>query len=186
MIIEDELPVLDGSLEIRLELEPGHHGSLHLGFEIHVAVLPLALGAVHGDAGVLEKLIAGQIAPAGDANGCSEGHGSASEAFGSKRLTQDSQNALAHQARRVHRSDAVGHDDELVAPQSPESVRLPQHLVEPFGDSAENLVTGVMAEVVVYRFEVIDIDEEDDRLGSKSVVLNQELLYAVDDEIPIG
>ncbi len=81
---------------------------------------------------------------------------------------------LAHHHRGVDRlAQPVGdvdrltlhHDDELVAAEAGQHVVLAQHRAQPLGHDLEELVADLVAEAVVDRLEVVEVDEQDGDLA---------------------
>ena len=53
---EEELPVAQGGVQFVLQVEPVHHGRVHLGTEDHEPVLARSLGLVQGYVGVTQQV----------------------------------------------------------------------------------------------------------------------------------
>src|ERR1019366_1184133 len=181
----DEFLLFDRVLQNCLELESRGHRRQHLGLETYVAVPPIALGAIHGNVGVIQDLLCRQPGTRGHADTGGDRDRGRPGAFERKWLSQGCQDTLTDQLGGVFGRDTVGDDDELVSAQTPQSVGFSKHLAETYSDGSQEVVTHAVAEVVVDRLELVEVDEEDRSLGTKTPVANQKLLDPVDDEVSV-
>ena len=85
---------------------------------------------------------------------------------------------------RVGREVADEHD-ELVAAEAAERVDLPHHAMQPRGDRLQQLVADRVAERVVDRLEVVEVDEQRRHRGLLARGAREHLLDAVDDQRPV-
>ena len=78
-----------------------------------------------------------------------------------ERLGHRAENPLRHDHRTLVVVDALDHHRELVAAETCARVLRPDDRANPVRDGDEQLVAGRVAEAVVHRLEVVEVDEED-------------------------
>ena len=162
LVADGELLADDGPAQGGLEVEalqgPGVHGRVE-----HPDPGPAGrLGRVHGHVGVAQEplgvLVAasGQADPdAGPGQHLPPGHG--------HRGAQDGRHPLAQGDRLALVGDLGDEHGELVAAEPGRQVARPQAAPEPLGHHPQDLVAGGVAEAVVDRLEVVQVQQEQGR-----------------------
>jgi hypothetical protein len=179
LVVQDELAVVDGALEIGLELQALQGGVVHRGFEHLVAALPRFLGHVHRNVGVPQELL-GALGSARSRVGGRDADGGADEDL----LALEVERALERREDprcNLGGVDAVAavleQDRELVPSEASGGVRLPERVLQALADLAQHPVTGGMTERVVDRLEVVQVHEQD---GDREVVARLPLDHVLD------
>jgi hypothetical protein len=161
LVEEEELVRPDGRLQIHLELVATAQRGLHLGLEDDEAVATGVLGGVQRDVGVTQEVVSCVTVADGDTDAGRNRDGTARDVLQLERLGQHSQEALGQQFGTGGKRDPLGQDDELVAPEPCDGVRVAQCPSKPGGHRLEELVPVAVTEVVVDVLEAVEIDEEE-------------------------
>ena len=164
LIVEHELFCLDRQAQILLQHRLGIYDSLQGGREEAQGVAPVRLGQMQGNIGFLKDLAGCVLSIPEDCNahaGCRE----ALAVIEQTGLANGSQDLLAHGLGLGCRflgdfTQFVEDDDKLVAAQPAHGVGFVRTGGDAPGDLLEQKIAGVMAERIVERFEVIDIDQQ--------------------------
>ena len=152
-----QLLVLDRRLELRAQAQPRVRLPTHRRVEEGDAVLALFLGAVERDVGVAHQVRVGvTLLRHRDPDARGNGH----------RQLVDLDRQLEHVEQPVRDrhdlgdvGDAVEQHRELVAAQTRDRVARPEAFAQPVGDRGQQRVAGRVAEPVVDRLEVVEVDE---------------------------
>ena len=102
-----------------------------------------------------------------------------------ERLVECPEQTLGDQLGTGRKRELCGDDDELVAAEAPDRVGLAHDRVEPRGDRAQQIVAGGVAQRVVDRLEVVEIDEQRGDRRLLAAGADQHLLEAVEDQRPV-
>ena len=182
LVVELELGGLDRPLEIDLELDPLDDVGVHVRGVGAVAALALGLGPVHREVGVAKERL-GVLGAGGDPD--ARAHVDLAP-LDRDRIGERLEDA-ARGRRRVGRVvDLLDQDGELVAAEARDRVGRAQAGLEAGRDRLEELVAGPVAERVVDRLEVVDVDEEDaDRVAASRGAADCER-EAVEEEGAVG
>ena len=179
LVVQDELAVVDGALEIGLELQALQGGVVHRGFEHLVAALPGFLGHVHRHVGVPKELL-GALGSARSRVGGRDADRGADEDL----LALQVERSLERREdprRNLRGVDAVAavleQDRELVSTEASGGVGLPERVLQALADLVEHPVTGGVTERVVDRLEVVQVHEQD---GDREVVARLPLDHVLD------
>jgi hypothetical protein len=136
-----------------LVVEALAHGRL----EQRERVLALRLGGVHGQVHVLVQVLGAHrpVVRDGDADAGAHPHRAGADR---ERLAQRGQQP-ARVSGRV--ADVIGEHGELVAAEPHDGVREAEAGGQPCGHTAQQAVAGVVAQRVVDRFEVVEVEVDD-------------------------
>ena len=161
LVVDDELLAFDGAPQFRLQAESGYDGVVHRRFEDLESGLALRLGGVHRHVGVAQQLIGGVAVLAdGDADAGADVDLLAQNPEGSPKGDSNS-------LRDAGRGGDVGvleQDGELVAAEAGGRVLGAQRRSDSVGRLDQHVVAGGVAEAVVDRLEVVEVDEEHGRV----------------------
>ena len=163
LVVQDELAVVDGALQVRLELEALERRVVHRGFEDLVAALAGLLGHVHRDVGVPQQLL-GALGTAGPGVGGRDADRGAGEdllALEVERTLERREDPRGDLGRVDPVPAVLEQDRELVAAEPSGGVGLPERVLQPLADLAEHPVARRVAERVVDRLEVVQVHEQD-------------------------
>ena len=160
LVVELELVGDEGALEVVAQLEPGHDALVHGRLEQPVAALAVALGDVHGRVGVADQLLG--VTPVSwpedrDADAAAEGDLPVPSVH---RLGEQIEDALRRVRGRLAVADVVEQHGELVAAEASGHVRAARAGVESARELDEHLVAGRVAQRVIDRLEVVEVDED--------------------------
>ena len=155
-----ELELLSGvrTLQVGLECKPLEHALVHGGLVDRVPRLPLVLRAVHGEIGAAQDLARRLTSRAErDADARLNHH-----------LRAEHRNRLGHRGQHAARDghcivrpgQVLDHDGELVPAEPRTRVLGAKAALEPARHHRQKLVAGRMAEAVVHRLEVVEVEEE--------------------------
>ena len=185
LVVEDELLVVDGSLQVRLQLQPPQRRVVHLGFEDLIAVLPRFLRDVHRDVGVAEELLRSLRTDRPVRTRARDPDARPDEDLLPVELERSVQR-LEDPNGDVGRTDALAtvleQDRELVATEPGRRVRRAEARPQPLPHLAQQTVAGRVSERVVDRLEVVEVHEQDRhrQVGARQAL--QRVLDAVAEE----
>ena len=149
LVVEDELLVVDGSLQVRLQLQPPQRRVVHLGFEDLIPVLPRFLRDVHRDVGVAEELLRSLRTDRPVRTRARDPDARPDEDLLPVELERSVQR-LEDPNGDVGRTDALAtvleQDRELVATEAGRRVRRPEARPEPLPHLAQQTVAGRVSE----------------------------------------
>ena len=86
----------------------------------------------------------------------------------------------------VGRMDVLLEHHELVAAEARDEILGPQHLAQPLGDRAQQLVAAGMAERVVDLLELVEVDEQQRRQLLGALLGRQQIAHLVAEIDPVG
>ncbi len=101
-------------------------------------------------------------------------------------LTQRLEHPAGDLARILRRAEALEDDHELVTPEPRQRVTRPDSTPEALCDDAQQLVTHLVAQVVVDDLEPIDVAEEHRHPVPRAFGLQQRVVEVVEEEAPVG
>ena len=134
--------------------------SASVGVEDLVAALAVALGRVHRDVGVAQQVLDDAVADLADRDADARLH--VERLAGDlERLAHGGEHALGDLDRLRALADALEQDPELVAAEAGRGVAGAQAAAQALGDLDEQLVAGGVAERVVDRLEVVEVEHAD-------------------------
>ena len=178
--VEDELLVVDGPLQVRLQLQPPERRVVHLRFEDLIPVLPRFLRDVHRDVRVPEELLRSLRSDRPVRTRARDPDARSDEDLLPVELERRVQR-LEDPVGDVGRTDALAtvleQDRELVATEAGRRVRRAEARPEPLPDLAQQAVAGRMAQRIVDRLEVVEVHEQD---RHRQVVARQALQRVLD------
>ena len=160
----------------------------HLAFEgrlvRHHAIAAALLGLVHRQVRVHQQRL-----------GYGAGHGRAAPADARADVVRRTGNVERSGQRRVHAGDRLLHagivgvlahqDHELVAAEARHRVDVGHRFLQPLRHHAQGFVASGVAEAVVDQLEVVEIDEQHHDRARVPLGVEQRLLQAVDEQLPV-
>ena len=163
--MQHELALLQRDPQPGLDVGTGVHVGLHRGIEEAHRVASAELGPVHRHVGASEGLVdrlVGQLAEEAHADAH---RGAMFRVAELETLVQRREDLVAHRRGLLRRlaplpGQRLQHDDELVATEPGHGVVLAHAAREDRGDLHEQPVALLMADGVVDRLEVVQVDEE--------------------------
>ena len=166
LVGEEQLALLEGPAEVRLEHEPVLRAGVHAGVEELVAVLSGGLGGVQGQVRVPQQRVGAVVAADRhpDAGRHREQLAPVLQLHG---LAQQLREAVGQHVERFLALAAAGQHDELVPAEAPDGVVVANRALEAFPDDLQQLVAGRVSEVVVDVLEAVDVDEQGARVGAR-------------------
>ena len=158
LVVHLDLVSLDGALETGDELLPTAYAQVHLRLVRRVAALPALFRAVHGGVGVAEDLVRGRDArdPDRDADARVDGHLAARDR---ERCVEGLDEARGD-CLGVALAVAAGKDGELVPAQPGGKIAGADGVLDASCDRRQELVARMVAEAVVDRLEIVEIEKE--------------------------
>ena len=158
LVVGEQVAVADRRPQLALLLNPRQHRGVHLlavGLE---AVLAALLRLVHGDVGVPQQLLARDARLV-------EGDADAAGGGGRAGLARDVEvqgleDAPGHLGDVVLGPDILNEHGELVASEPGRRVEGPQAFGEVRRHPLQQLVSFAVAQAVVHRLEVVEVDEQ--------------------------
>ena len=162
LIEQEELPGLQGVIEVHLERQALFLAALHVRLEQHRAVLAVRLCAVEGQVGVPQQLV-GRLAVADrdpDADAAGDGRLAVVQ---HDRLAQRLDHALGDELRRRLARGRLEQHHELVSSQAADSVLVSHDRPQPLADDLQQPIPGGVSEAVVDVLEAIDVDVQGGR-----------------------
>ena len=160
-----ELVALDRQAQLLLEAVALEHLGAHADVEDLEGPLARGLGLVHRDVGVADQVLGRDRAlmVGGDADARVDRNAVGPHHHRGRERVHDP----ARHARGRHLRVAVlDHHRELVAAEPRDEILGPQAGAQPQRDRDQQLVAGGMAEAVVDRLEVVEVDEQDRDLAA--------------------
>ena len=190
LIVEFQLFALERAAQVAQQAValrlPVHRGRV----EQRHAVAAGALGFIHGNVGAFQDLVGARLAAVEDhdADACRRRVADLAEVEGLVKRCEHLSRRGDAAARGVGLVGArrLDDDDELVAADARHQVLGRHALAQPVGHLHEEGVADVMALRVVQRFEVVEVDEEQDVVVAASLAARQRLAHAVQEHSPVG
>jgi hypothetical protein len=185
LIVHLERADLEGRAQVDLELPPRLDAGIHLGFEEAEGPLAVRLGAVESHVGILEDLV-GVVAVVGRERNADRGadrHLMAVEDIGGRDRFEHALGEMADIGRLRH---VALQDGELVAAEPRDDVLGAHDQSEPLGHGLEQTVADRMAEGVVDRLEIVDVDAERRGAALAAPRPRQHLFHALAERQPVG
>ena len=144
----------------------------------------LELGLVHGQIGVAQQRLGGLPRPDdGDTDAGPDSHGVPTELH--RRFAHRVEDPLG-QGCHLLRGHAFQQQGELVTAQARSGVPRADTLLQPARCGDDDLVAARMAEAVVHRLEVVQVDEEHRDLAGLASQPGQRMSDPVVEELPVG
>jgi hypothetical protein len=141
-----------------LDLEPRHRLRAHRRVEQLAAPAPARLRAIQGGVGVAQQVVGDAVvARVGDAERGRHEHRRARDL---ERLVEHAGETLGELERLLLVAHAVAQDDELVAAEARDRIRVPHRAREPRRDRLQQLVAGLVAERVVDQLELVEVGDQ--------------------------
>ena len=160
LIPQGELAPLQAALQAREEQHPLMSPLAHGGSEEAISALALLFGPVHGEVGVPEQGLA-VVSVLGidrDAHAGAQGHLAIGHGARSGDLVED---GLGGHGCVISPLEVLEEHRELVAPDAGDAVGAARRVADALGHRAQDLVAGLVAQVVVDRLEPVEIDEDE-------------------------
>ena len=156
--MEDQLVLLDGRFELGTQFYSGNGPVLETVFEYLVGVLTPAFGGIHRQVGMPHQLLRSKTGlHEGDPHAGVTGHLLAHDR---ERLSEDSDDPLHHFDGVLRGGEMFEQNGELVATQTGDSVVWSAARLEPLAHRHQELVSGRVAERIVHRLEVVEVEEQ--------------------------
>ena len=187
LVVQLELVGLDRVLQFRTQLEPLDDPFVHHRLEDAVTALAVALGHVHRDVGVPEELggVGRSGAPVDEADSDTRAWEDLF-ALDLRRNLECLEDARGRVGGLGRVGDAFEENRELVASEASERVGRAHGDQQPSSDLLENPVAGLVAETVVDRLEVVQVDEHDRDVGEPTLRSHQRMLDAIREQRSVG
>ena len=185
LVVHDELAPLGGAAEVRLEVETLDRGAVHLAREHACAVLAAGLGGVHREVGVAKHLVA---MPAPEVP-------YAIPMLAVVRICNASSTTGSCSAARMRSATAVASFASFSSSMSTANSSPPsraavsparRQLVSRSLTIIEQRVAGGVAEAVVDRLEVVEVDEQDRELAAVALEPRRGVVDAVAEQRLVG
>ena len=186
LIGEEELVVLERFAQVHLEFHAVLEGVLHAGLKHHVAILTVPLGAVHRNVGIAQELLGRGVLAHGNSDARRHGQLSLLVRPELERLLERIEQALGDQLGTRGQRELLGDHDELVATEASQRIGVADHAIQPGGDRSQELIADAVAERVVDRLEVVEIDEQRRHRRLTAARAGEHLLDAVQDQCAVG
>ena len=160
LVVQLELVVGDRALEVGLQLEAGEHDLVHRGLEHPVAALAVALGDVHGSVGVADQVVGvGGAAVPGHRDAEARAHDQLL-LVQPQRLGEGLDDAFGGVRGLLEALHVLQEDRELIPAEAGRRVACANARFESLGHVEQHLVAGGVAEAVVDRLEVVEVEED--------------------------
>jgi hypothetical protein len=184
LVLDPELVALQCRAQAGVQGEAPARGVVQTHMEPGGAALAVRFGLVEREVGVAHQLGDGRgmVLRAGDPDAGVDGQVDPSEAV---RRTQRAQDPIRHLLARVV-VGGVEQDGEFVAAEPGHRVAPAHRVLQPGGDLAQEGVTRGMAERVVDRLEVVEVDGQHGERRSRPARPAQGMLEAVGEQGAIG
>ena len=185
-VVDLKLPHGDGFSELDLHLALLFGAQLHGGLKEDKAVSASGFGLVEGEVGALQQLPSFRGVGGGccDADADADVHGTSVDEVGALDELDDACGEVADVA------GVVEDDAELVAAKAGEGVGIAELAGDAFCDAAEECVAYGVAEAIVYGFEAVEVQQDEDGCGGCGAGgmtgLRQGLLEAVVEEAAVA
>src|SRR4051812_8310659 len=180
LVVDAELLALDGAAQVALGAQPDERVLAHLLVEELVAPAAALLRAVHRGVGLAQHRL-GALRPRRDRDPDARRHEDLAAG-----LQRDRPLPRVGDAPRDGDRLALGRDlaadDELVAAEARDGVRAADHLLEAGAEGDEQVVAGLVAERVVDRLELVDVEQEDRDERAGALGAGERVLDAVVEE----
>ncbi len=138
------------------------------------------LGRVHGGVGVAEQGLSDRARLGdGDAHTAGDRHDGAVHGH---RFRERLQHLVGDGIGRCRVAEILAADHELVPAESGHDVAVPQDLGQGLSDESEDLVATDVAEPVVHRLEVVEVDEQHRHQGLVAGAARNSVVEMVDEE----
>ena len=183
LVVEDELAALDGAPQVRTQPEALRGRLVHRWLEHPIAGLAGGLGFIHGDIGSAQHVSGSrQFRRAeGDADAGADEQRPIAQVEGRLELGQHS----FRDADRLFVVDVLQEQRELVAAEARGGVARPDGPRQATGDLADEVVSLSMAERVVHRLEVIEVEEEHRHALRVPATSAEGVLEPIDEQLPV-
>ncbi len=163
LVVEHELGLVDGSAQVRFELEPDLDSFLHGRFEDDDSIATVVLGDRPGHFRHSKQAARIGLARRGRRN--AHARGQIDEVAGDvHRLSDGSEDAVGRSQRYLWRRMIVQQDPELVPAEAGTGVGDPDRGSEATRDLLENLVAHVVPQILVDELESVQAHGEDGRV----------------------
>ena len=157
LVIQPELLVFEGIAQVLQQLQLLARVSVHRHIEEAVAILAHALGVVHRGIGVHQQLL-GVTAVAG-VQGNADAGGDFQRMLGHLERAIDQRHLAFSQAEGIIRLRQLHQQHELIPADTRQGVLAAQVFTQALADLAQQLISQVVAEGIVDRFEAIQVDK---------------------------
>ena len=185
LVVEEQLPRLQGPPQVALELHPLDQLGVHLGVVALVAALAGRLGPVHGQVGVAQQLV-GAVDVAvhpGDAHAAPDVQLAPVDL---ERLAQPFQHPVGHLDDVDVVAGVLDQHGELVAAEPGHGVAGPHAGVQALGHLDEQPVPGGVAEAVVDLLEAVQVEEQHRHRGRLALGPLEGVVDPVLEQGPVG
>ena len=159
---------------------------MHRRLEEAVAALAVALGDVHRGVGVADELVGVGRRLALDDRDAQAGADDDLLLIQPQRLQERLEHALGGVGRLLRADDVLEQDGELVAAEARRGVGGADARGQALGDLAQDLVAGGVAEAVVDRLEVVEVEEDDRDAVLLATVAGDGVAHALDEQGAVG
>ena len=163
LVDESDRTIRERVLQSRLDPEPAHDRGVHGGLVEHVAVPAAPLRLVHGQIGIAQDRL-GRLPRSGHGNPDTGPDGLAPAAELHRRFAQGRKHPVG-QSSHLHRSHAFHQQGELVTTKARRNVSGSAAPFQTMRNGNDDFVAAGMAEAVVDRLEVVQVDEQDRHPG---------------------
>jgi hypothetical protein len=161
LILENELPIVDGPRELILDLELVAHALAHLGVEQLEPITPGLLGRIECDACLDEQSVRTScLSVRRDGYPDAQGRRRAIPAVEWHGTTHGGKDSLGHPGRRSFITNLVEKDGEFVPSQPRQTVLLANHFKEHLGYVTQHLVPAAVTESVIGVSETINVEKK--------------------------
>ena len=184
LVREPELVLAHCPMDESLELGALRHPGPHRGFEHLRAPLAGPLRSIHGEVGVAQQIVGRLRRGRRQCDADTRADDRVDPAEADRRADRFDQ-AVGDGARVVGRREIFEEDGELIASQASRGVARPEDAGQPACHFTEQLVAGGMAESVVHRLEVIEVEEENRERRLAARAPGEGMLDAVREEGPV-
>ena len=159
LVEQEELLLLQRGVQLDLEHPATLDHGAHVGVEQRVAVLAGGLGRVQGQLRVAQEVVGGRVSAEGDADARRQEE-VWTEVVELEGLVQSLDHASGERVEPRPAGCCLDQQHELVSAQTTDRVAGPHHVLEPFGDDLQELITGRLPEPLVDILEPVDVDEQ--------------------------
>ena len=184
LVLEEQLVALQRQAELAAELHALHELLAHDRLEARHAALARVLGGVHREVGVPEHVVRGDVGT-GALQAEARRRGDLAPVEDERRLERAAQ-ALGDLPRLVGAREILEQDGELVAAEPRGGVLGAQAGRQSLGGRAQQLVADRVAEAVVDRLEVVEIDEDHRELTVVAPAARERQGQAILEQRPVG
>ena len=181
---------MQGTAQVFFQGHSLHHHRLHAGVEKACGVFARAFGLVHGQVGVFHQVFCTGFLFT------EQGHADAArvvDVVACQRVgvAQYGEHFLCHRLHMAGRflldgAQVFQHDHKLIAAQPGHGVALAHGVLQPPGDLLQQHVAAMVAQCVVDKFEVVQVDEDHRTVVACACAAAQSLLQPVEQQAAVG